>query len=78
MLAAAHGKIGVVQLLLANDAKVNVKTTENVYVKVDDGTTASMLAAEYGRSEITRLLLAKGADVNAKNKDGTTAIMHCR
>lgn len=51
MLAVSHGRMDMVQALLAHGANVNVQD--------DEGSTALMCASEHGHVEIVKLLLAQ-------------------
>lgn len=51
MLAVSHGRMDMVQALLAHGADVNVQD--------DEGSTALMCASEHGHVEIVKLLLAQ-------------------
>lgn len=64
--AASNGHTGMVELLLAYKAEVNVKTTE--------GYTPLYWAAASGHKEVVELLLAHHADVNTKDKNGWTPL----
>jgi ankyrin repeat protein len=66
ILAAHHGYVEIVQLLIAAGADVN--TSEERY-----GFTALTSAAKEGHGYIVGLLLAAGADSHALTKDGRTA-----
>ena len=61
MLAVSHGRMGVVQALLAQGAEVNLQD--------DEGSTALMCASEHGHVDIVKLLLAQ-ADCDATLTDG--------
>ncbi|XP_042638587.1 KN motif and ankyrin repeat domain-containing protein 2 [Orycteropus afer afer] len=68
MLAVSHGRVDVVEALLACKADVNVQD--------DDGSTALMCACEHGHKEITRLLLAvPSCNISLTDRDGSTALM---
>lgn len=67
IIAALHGRVDIVQLLLEYDANVNTKQ--------EDGMTALMMAAMKGHVGILQLLIFKGADVEAKDGEGVTALM---
>ncbi|MEQ2184205.1 hypothetical protein GOODEAATRI_005500 [Goodea atripinnis] len=51
MLAVSHGRMDMVQALLAQGAEVNIQD--------DEGSTALMCASEHGHAEIVKLLLAQ-------------------
>lgn len=51
MLAVSHGRMDMVQALLAHAADVNIQD--------DEGSTALMCASEHGHVEIVKLLLAQ-------------------
>lgn len=51
MLAVSHGRMDMVQALLAHGANVNIQD--------DEGSTALMCASEHGHVEIVKLLLAQ-------------------
>ncbi|MEQ2217985.1 KN motif and ankyrin repeat domain [Xenoophorus captivus] len=51
MLAVSHGRMEMVQALLAQGAEVNIQD--------DEGSTALMCASEHGHAEIVKLLLAQ-------------------
>ena len=65
--AVGRGFPGMVRLLVAGGANVNVVTREK--------NTLLMLSVESGNPEITGMLLARGVDVNARNALGNTALM---
>ena len=67
MLAAFHGKDGVLQALLKAGAQVNSADR--------DGWTALMLVSLHGNEDAVRLLLDGGADVGATNDAGRNAAM---
>lgn len=60
MLAASHGKLEVIELLLESGADVNIQD--------DDGSTALMCAAEHGYLDIVNALVAHpGCDLLIKD-----------
>ena len=63
--AVENGHTAIVNLLLVNGAKVDVKY---------DGVTALHIAVHYGHREIVEALVNAGADVNVTNKYGETAL----
>ena len=65
-VAASHGQLAVVRLLLKKGA--------NVHARDNHGNTALLKAVYLDCPAVAELLLEKGADVNAKNKHGTTAL----
>lgn len=50
MLAASHGRLDTVKLLLEAGAEINLQD--------EDGSTALMCASEHGHAEIVRYLLS--------------------
>ncbi|XP_057687046.1 KN motif and ankyrin repeat domain-containing protein 1a [Corythoichthys intestinalis] len=67
MLAVSHGRMDMVQALLAHGADVNVQD--------DEGSTALMCASEHGHAHIVKLLLAQpGADATLSDSDGSNAL----
>ncbi|KAB8229429.1 ankyrin repeat-containing domain protein [Aspergillus alliaceus] len=62
-LATLLGDVGILELLLQNDAAVNVMT--------DKGWTPLHLAVSEGKEDIVQLLLDNNADVNAGNDEIT-------
>uniref|UniRef100_UPI00358E384B KN motif and ankyrin repeat domain-containing protein 2-like isoform X1 n=2 Tax=Myxine glutinosa TaxID=7769 RepID=UPI00358E384B len=67
MLAASHGRVNMVQELLAHGANVNAHDY--------DGSTALMCACEHGHVEIAGILLAQpGCQAAATDNDGSTAL----
>ena len=66
LCSASRGHDTVVEVLLANNARVDVFDNE--------GRSALHLAAEYGSMGVCKSLLAKNAFVNSKNKHGLTAL----
>uniref|UniRef100_A0A5S6Q9W7 ANK_REP_REGION domain-containing protein n=1 Tax=Trichuris muris TaxID=70415 RepID=A0A5S6Q9W7_TRIMR len=67
MLAASHGKIDAVTMLIENGADVNMQD--------EDGSTALMCAAEHGHKEIVRLLLdLPQIEASMVDKEGSTAL----
>lgn len=73
--AVVKGDIGMVELLLANGAKID----ESYWSGRDnypDSATALDKAAEAGNYEMTKLLLSKGANPNIENNKGYTSIYH--
>lgn len=61
MLAVSHGRMGMVQSLLAQGAEINLQD--------DEGSTALMCASEHGHADIVKLLLAQ-PDCDAALTDG--------
>ena len=59
-VAASHGRIEVVKILLNNGADMNAKT--------EDGHTPLHWAASHGHTEIVKIFLNNGADMNAKTR----------
>lgn len=51
MLAVSHGRMDMVQALLAQGAEVNVQD--------DEGSTSLMCASEHGHADIVKLLLSQ-------------------
>ncbi len=68
MLAAKHGQVDAVRVLLESKADVNRMAT--FY-----GWTALAYAANAGHTEVVRLLLEHGADWNLKAKRGKTPLV---
>jgi ankyrin repeat protein len=79
MLAAHHGRKGVVQVLLEKKANPNItdKVGFCVHVRITyhcslcvqtASRSALIFAAEGGNIEITKLLVGGGADVDLKDK----------
>ncbi|XP_065218197.1 uncharacterized protein Kank isoform X2 [Planococcus citri] len=67
MLAASHGKLDVVNLLLECGADVNIQD--------DDGSTALMCAAEHGYLDIVNALSSHPeCDLTIKDNDGSNAL----
>lgn len=66
LAAASRGHREVTELLLANNARVDVFDNE--------GRSALHLAADCGSLEVCQALLLKNAFVNSKNKQGLTAL----
>ncbi|KAK8788592.1 hypothetical protein V5799_021639 [Amblyomma americanum] len=67
MLAASHGRLEMIKLLLDAGAEPNVQD--------NDGSTALMCAAEHGYIEIVRALLAHpDTEVSLADNDGSTAL----
>ena len=62
-LATLVGDVGIIELLLENDAAVNAMT--------DEGWTPLHLAVSKGKRHIVQLLLDNGADVNAEKNEKT-------
>ncbi|KAM9735893.1 KN motif and ankyrin repeat domain-containing protein 1-like isoform 1-T1 [Menidia menidia] len=67
MLAVSHGRMDMVQALLAQGADVNVQD--------DEGSTALMCASEHGHADIVKLLLAQpDCDATLTDSDDSTAL----
>ncbi|XP_044030952.1 KN motif and ankyrin repeat domain-containing protein 1-like isoform X2 [Siniperca chuatsi] len=67
MLAVSHGRMDMVQALLAQGAEVNLQD--------DEGSTALMCASEHGHANIVRLLLAQpDCDATLTDSDESTAL----
>ncbi|XP_056146441.1 KN motif and ankyrin repeat domain-containing protein 1-like [Lampris incognitus] len=67
MLAVSHGRMDMVQALLAQGAQVNLQD--------DEGSTALMCASEHGHAHIVRLLIAQpGCDATLSDSDESTAL----
>ena len=60
MMAARTGSVPVMELLLANGAKIDAREKLR-------GTTALMWAAANSNTDAVRLLISKGADINARS-----------
>ena len=65
-LAAAHGHVEVVKILLDKGATVDAQGA--------DGRTALHIAAYEGHVEVVKMLLDEGAAIDAKNTDDGTAL----
>jgi ankyrin repeat protein len=65
-MAASDGKKGMVSLLLAHRAKVNLRDAR--------GWTALHWAIDRGYTDLVKVLLANKADVNAMDNDGQTPL----
>ncbi len=65
-LAAVHGRVKVVKLLLERGAEVNAKQKSEL--------TALHLASLNGHTEVVKLLLERDAEVNAKQESGITPL----
>jgi len=68
VVAAAHGRREIVELLLGRGWDPNVAGW--------NGVTPLMAAANGGHHEIEALLIRSGANINASDADGTTALMY--
>lgn len=66
MLAASHGKVDVVRLLLESGADINIQD--------DDGSTALMCAAEHGYLDIVNTL-AGHSDCDLTIKDNVCIML---
>uniref|UniRef100_A0A3Q3JTP7 Uncharacterized protein n=1 Tax=Monopterus albus TaxID=43700 RepID=A0A3Q3JTP7_MONAL len=67
MLAVSHGRMDMVQALLAQGAEVNLQD--------DEGSTALMCASEHGHADIVKLLLAQpDCDATLTDSDESTAL----
>lgn len=69
MLAVSHGRMDMVQALLARGAQVNIQD--------DEGSTALMCASEHGNADIVKLLLAQ-PECDAMLSDSVSALWWCR
>ena len=69
MWASKQGHIRIVELLLANEAKVNWSPSQSLV-------TALHLASKYGHKDIVESLLDNGANVNAQTLGGFTALIN--
>ncbi len=67
MLAAQSNDLQKVQVLLENNAQVDIQNSR--------GKTAIMVAARYGFNEVLELLVEDGIGVNLKDDSGFTALM---
>jgi ankyrin repeat protein len=67
MVAADHGHLHLVRLLLEMGAEVNATTFH--------GATALQIAALRGHEEMVSMLLSSGADSSRRDNDGFTALM---
>ncbi len=65
-VAALHGNVGVVRLLLERSAKVDARNT--------DGSSVLLGAALGGEASIVALLIERGADVDARDPKGATPL----
>ena len=65
--AAMEGHKKIAELLIANGADVNMKSSSL-------GRTPLQHAAQLGHKKIAELFIAKGADVNAKSEGGHTPV----
>jgi len=63
----------VAELLIANGANVNAKTSEDARWR-QGWTPLHMAVSLNRRKEVAQLLIAKGADINAMNADGETPL----
>lgn len=69
MLAASHGKVDVVRLLIESGADVNIQD--------DDGSTALMCAAEHGYLDIVNTLAVHpDCDLTIKDNVGIPFHLH--
>ncbi|XP_015243836.1 PREDICTED: KN motif and ankyrin repeat domain-containing protein 1-like isoform X1 [Cyprinodon variegatus] len=67
MLAVSHGRMDMVQALLAQGAEVNIQD--------DEGSTALMCASEHGHADIVKLLLAQpDCDATLTDSDNSSAL----
>uniref|UniRef100_A0A672YE46 Uncharacterized protein n=1 Tax=Sphaeramia orbicularis TaxID=375764 RepID=A0A672YE46_9TELE len=67
MLAVSHGRMDMVQALLAQGAQVNLQD--------DEGSTALMCASEHGHVDIVKLLLVQpDCDATLTDSDESTAL----
>lgn len=67
IIATMDGYIGIVRLLIDEDANLNLQTNL--------GHTALMIGAINGYIEVVKLLIDKGADLNLQDNNGNTALM---
>ncbi|KAL7973660.1 hypothetical protein HDV63DRAFT_413759 [Trichoderma sp. SZMC 28014] len=68
MLAARHGDINAVKLLLTNNANINAPVASS-------GDTPLTLAALRGHENVVKVLLKNNANVDARNFNGKTALI---
>ncbi len=81
--AESYNKLGLIKLLIENDADVNAKTKmakktesfQSVNSELFMGYTALMEAARKGSFEKTRVLVENGADVNVQSYTGMTPLL---
>ncbi|CAG7695983.1 unnamed protein product [Allacma fusca] len=67
MLAASHGRLDTVRLLLEAGADINIQD--------EDGSTALMCASEHGHGEIVKYFLTQSdCDPHITDNDGSTAL----
>ena len=66
--AAAEGDVDLVQMLLSQGARLDVR---------DEGFTPLLVAAQFGHTEVCKLLLETGkANVKETTPDGFTPLLH--
>ena len=67
IMASQDGHIGVVEVLLENNAQVNLQA--------DKGWSALMIASQNGHNKVVKMLIDNCANVNLRSDDGWTALM---
>ena len=76
MYAAQHDLLNAVELLIANNANVNIATQVEKYACVNlerDHRTALMYAAENASPQVIEAIIVAGADITAKDTKGNAA-----
>lgn len=74
MMAASRGNLGLVIVLLAHGADVNMVSVPVPGTDVYGGMTALIMAADNNQPECLRELLSRGANTDIRDESGRTAL----
>ncbi|NIT55882.1 MAG: hypothetical protein GWN00_06500, partial [Aliifodinibius sp.] len=76
MQASYNGNLELVNLLLSQDANINMQISQERFGYFTPGDCPILLAASAGHTQVAKTLLNAGADVNSANQYGYTPIIN--